>query len=139
MKSYWTDELQAELPDGFVDRSTHILEWPHGTDSLSLAIQRDTSRDRKTPSALLTRAQQEFERRFAHFTLEEPPTLELAFEHAAVAFRWKGDGKALFQAQLVLELGDRLIIATASGVASASQAVRELLAAFAQSIEARAQ
>lgn len=138
MRSYWTDELQADVPDGFIDRSTHVLEWKHGNDSLSLAIQRDMGRDRKSPKVLLTKAQAEFERRFAHYMVEEAPALDIALEHATLAFRWKSDGKALFQAQLVVELGDRLVIATASGVASARQAVLELLTTFAQSIEVRA-
>jgi len=137
MTPYWTDELSVELPDGLVDRSTQLLEWSVDGDSVTVAIQRDSSEGRRSPQQMLAAASGELEKRFPHFAPEAAPAFELAMDHATSSFRWRREGRAVFQAQLYIEIGDRLLIVTASGLAKSRTAVEEVIKAFADSLELR--
>jgi hypothetical protein len=137
MTAFFTDELQCDLPPGFIDRSTHLLEWKLEDDTVSIAIQRDLSTKRLSPEAMNERALAEYARRFPHYLAESVEPIDLSLDHAIAAFRWKREGRTVFQIQCYLELGDRLLVVTVTGLARSRSGVEDLFREFVRSIELR--
>lgn len=137
MSLYRMDELEVDLPPGLIDRSTHLLEWPVDGDSVTLTFQRDQNPKRLTPSAMQEAAIAEYGKRFPHYVPETAPVVELGLHHAISAFRWKRESRVLYQIQAFIELGDRLMIVTATGLAHSRRAIEELFSDFARTLELR--
>jgi hypothetical protein len=109
------DEGAIALPEGAVDRSTHLLEWKVEGDTVQLGIMRDTNPKRMSPAQLRNAAGAEFERRFPLYQPEEAPPLDIQLDNAVLAFSWKRDAVAVYQLQAFVELGTRAMLFTGTG------------------------
>ncbi len=135
--AFHIDEGALVLPDGAVDRSMNLLEWKIDGDPVQLTVQRDTHADRLSPAKLLAVTTSEYERRFPLFQSETAPALEIACDHAVAAFTWKKDHQAVYQAQVFIELGSRVLVLTASGRAKHRDAIVALIQGAVESMTVR--
>lgn len=132
------DDVAIALPDGATDRTTNILEWKIDGEPVQLTVQRDTHKARLPPSKLMAATTAEYERRFPLFRAEEPPPLQVELDHAVAAFTWKKDHQAIYQLQVFVELGTRVLVLTASGRTKHKDPIVALMQGAVESMTLRA-
>lgn len=131
------DDVAIALPEGGVDMSTNLLEWKVDGDTVQLTVQRDTKANRLSPARLLNATGAEYERRFPLFQAEPPPAFALHLDHAATAFTWKKDHKAVYQVQVFVEVGSRVMVFTATGRTKHRPLIADLMQRAIESITLR--
>lgn len=128
LQGYIMDDCGIEVPDGFRDRSVHVLEWTTPTNErIALVIAREVL-DRREPDQPPTTEDLEkfvaaetsgFAARFAGFRSERDDggVTKGGFPFRRKAFRWKQDAEVLYHHHAFVLLGDRVLVATASAKA----------------------
>ena len=104
---------------------------------MQLTVQRDTHASRLPPAKLLAATTAEYERRCPLFQVEKPPALEVNLDHAVAAFTWKKEHRAIYQLQVFVELGTRVLVFTASGRTKHREAIVALIQGAVESMTLR--
>jgi hypothetical protein len=129
------DHCTIRVPEGFRDRTTHVLEWKtEEGDSLALVMQRDplpapgassTGRPLDDYVAATTR---DYPSRFAGLRVEIDDEGELAgLQIRRKAFRWKHDAEVLYHCQAFVLAGTHVEIFTVAGKARHRDRIDEIV------------
>jgi hypothetical protein len=139
-RTYFMDDFTLELPEGFRDRSTHLLEWKTDDgDSVVLVAQREKlpgvdDSDESPPAVLLEQyvADQikSYPSQFAGYRQESGEAAvseggSLAMRR--IAFRWKKEQDVLYHHQAFVLSGKHVLVLTGAGRASHRDQVDRLL------------
>lgn len=105
---YHADELAITVPPGFIDKSANVLEWPHSEGGVALMLRRA----HLEPGKLGENAKKYFaqlESSLAAFRREPLPAFECTAPHEAICFRFREEGRVLYQVHLLLDLGTKMM------------------------------
>lgn len=127
-KSYYTDEAIIPVPPGFVDRSTHVLEWTVADgERIGLLIHRQLLEPATLEGearvqafdALVVRETKDYPKRFGglRWEREDDDTPDVAMPVRRRAFRFRHDESVLYQCQAFVLLGRRVVVMTAAAKA----------------------
>jgi hypothetical protein len=127
-KSYYTDEAIIPVPPGFIDRSTHVLEWKAADgERIGLLVHRqqlepatlEGEERTRAFDALVTRETKDYTKRFAglRWEREDDETPDAAMPVRRRAFRFRHDDAVLYQCQAFMLLGRRVVVMTAASKA----------------------
>jgi hypothetical protein len=136
--TYCMDDMEVAVPDGYVDKTVHALEWPtEDGGRVSLVVQRDQSQARGKIDDLFAKLMDEYSKRLPMFQADEPPAVELQVPFRIAALRWKKEQQLIYQVQLFVELEDRNLVATFSAAPTYREHIDEWVGEFCRSLRIR--
>lgn len=118
---YHMDDCVLSLPEGFVDRSINVLEWPLPSgDTVVLVVQRERLSKDLGFDGYIAQETKSYPSQFEAFHDEGEERASLEYDVAVhhLKFRWKRDRDVLYNHQAFVDAGEAVIVLTVTGKAS---------------------
>jgi hypothetical protein len=118
-RPYLMDDCRLTLPDGFVDRSAHMLEWrTEEGDRLALVVQREALPGGSSLDDYVASAAKGLAARFIGIHVERDETLDLrGLPLRRRTFRHKHEQEVLYQYHAFVQAGGTVLVFTGAGKA----------------------
>ncbi len=139
MNTHWyqTDEVAFEVPDGFVDDSSNLMEWPAEGGGIALLLRRRPIAEGSSFAAMTKSYSAELRARLTGFREEGPIPFEVPGPHHALCFRFREDARVIYQVHLMLDRGDKALFFIWGGPAQHRALVDALAKQSAESLMIR--
>lgn len=106
---FHTDELMLDVPEGFADDTSNLLEWPAEGGSIALMIRRKAIAAGSTFDTMAKKYASELKARLTAYRDETPPDFRVEVPHHTLCFRFQEHGQVAYQLHLLIEQRGRLM------------------------------
>jgi hypothetical protein len=134
---FHTDELVMDVPEGFADDTSNMLEWPAEGGGVALMIRRKAITAGSTFDSMAKTYGSELKARLNAYRDETPPDFRVNVPHHTMCFRFQEQGRVAYQVHLLIEQRGKLMFIIWGGPARHREMVDALAKQSFESIMTR--